>query len=586
MTANRGNDPGTPGSSASRTPGRDLGSGLVPEGPKGIPWGVALTDLSWVAGTGSKLALFYFALCLPLAVLLWDHGHHPTDDGFILAYAWRVHNGSVPYRDFLYPWPPLSPWLHSLWFELPSTWSFSAARLGYFFQMGVSLWALTYAAVSVRALRPSLAVLSGAGVFLYASFHDFPAMPWYTVDGVFFSSIGTALFLFARGRSVWFRAASGACFGLAALCKQNFAALYALFVLLSVAEACFRPSRAKWKKVFLSCSVSFVPIAFSLLWLWRQGALAPLLRQLATFTSARALEQAGWESYVSSLKPFSPYFFIGLSALFFRPRREGLYGWVILISLAAIFCAAKAIGEPWWGFQLFWLGLGIGAANVRRALSEESEATVQWALFSVLALALAWVSSISIGWRTPLLGIGATGLVVAEVLQSARPAAVAALCVFSLVTVGKLQWGGYYRDGHRAGQTENLASVYGRFGTLHTSPLTFARYRDLKAISEKLAAQNETDTVVYPEFPLYYFLENRTNPTGLDWWAPHHIAGYEKDLLEGFRRTRPAVLIEVDPSAPECLPTQDDFLSRWVRRNGTLVARSQYFCAYSLRARP
>jgi hypothetical protein len=74
------------------------------------------------------------ALCLPLLALEWNRGHYLMDDGFILAFGWRIWNGEVPYRDFIFHKTPLSLYLHSLWLLLPNNLTYLAPRFGFYLQ--------------------------------------------------------------------------------------------------------------------------------------------------------------------------------------------------------------------------------------------------------------------------------------------------------------------------------------------------------------------------------------------------------------------------------------------------------------------
>ena len=60
-------------------------------------------------------------------------------------------------------------------------------------------------------------------IFLLLSLHNFPATPWHTIDGIFFSIIG--IYFFSNGlihQKNYNYLLSGLCCGLAPLCKQNF----------------------------------------------------------------------------------------------------------------------------------------------------------------------------------------------------------------------------------------------------------------------------------------------------------------------------------------------------------------------------
>ena len=82
-------------------------------------------------GHAAAFVALFTGLALALFLLNGWNAYHPTDDGFILAYSWRVGHGEVPYRDFLYVRMPLTPYLHSLALLLPDGWQIQAGRLAF-----------------------------------------------------------------------------------------------------------------------------------------------------------------------------------------------------------------------------------------------------------------------------------------------------------------------------------------------------------------------------------------------------------------------------------------------------------------------
>ncbi|MBA4358137.1 MAG: hypothetical protein C0405_10480, partial [Desulfovibrio sp.] len=134
------------------------------------------------------------ALVWGAANLVWSY--NPGDDGFILAYSWRIVNGQIPHRDFVYIRPPLSPLLHAVWLALPEQAQFLAARLSYSLWFALAGTAFLLCGSSLAgAHRPQAraltALFSALGVFW--GLHYFGPMPWHTVDAVLFSCLALAL---------------------------------------------------------------------------------------------------------------------------------------------------------------------------------------------------------------------------------------------------------------------------------------------------------------------------------------------------------------------------------------------------------
>ncbi len=120
------------------------------------------------------------------------YGMDTTDFGFFYGYPWRIVVGETPYRDFMYINPALPLYWHSIWMSLaPESWQVLAGKLVFWLEMLAASWfgALFLARIfdfKKLGLPPALmAVVS----FVWGV-HSFPAMPWHTVDGVFFGSAG------------------------------------------------------------------------------------------------------------------------------------------------------------------------------------------------------------------------------------------------------------------------------------------------------------------------------------------------------------------------------------------------------------
>src|SRR4026208_2274105 len=100
------------------------------------------------------IVLSYLCFCFPIYWITRNHSYHPTDDGLILSYSWRIWNGEIPHRDFNFTRPFLSPMIHTIWFLLPQNLVFKAARASYFLELLLSaaipaIWALRNRWISI-----------------------------------------------------------------------------------------------------------------------------------------------------------------------------------------------------------------------------------------------------------------------------------------------------------------------------------------------------------------------------------------------------------------------------------------------------
>ena len=133
----------------------------------------------------AAFALWVSVYCVSFVGSAW----HPTDYEHIPALTWRLVHGDVPYRDFIYHKPPGTLFLHSVWFLLPDAFQVRASRVFVYLEVAATtavpvIWALWRKVLLFSWRLPFLAVATTA-----IALHNFPIMPWQTIDGLFFTSI-------------------------------------------------------------------------------------------------------------------------------------------------------------------------------------------------------------------------------------------------------------------------------------------------------------------------------------------------------------------------------------------------------------
>lgn len=184
-------------------------------------------NYSWPA-----LAGVAFGLAFICHLVFSRFGFNPTDDGFILAASRRIVEGQVPHMD----WITMRPAGSAMTFA-PLVWLSQVAGFSdYLFLASRGIvwaqWAATALAwvYITRLYERGTAVAAAVLVVMVAlTSHEFPLMAWYTVDAVFWCSVGTAIALSGK-RWAW---CGFALIGFAVLCKHNYApyALVAVCIL-------------------------------------------------------------------------------------------------------------------------------------------------------------------------------------------------------------------------------------------------------------------------------------------------------------------------------------------------------------------
>lgn len=145
-------------------------------------------------------------------------GKDITDQGFIRGYAWRMYLGQMPYLDFIYARPPLSPILQSLfYYSLPLAGSVIIER----FRFYLFLYLANY--LSLEFLKKRYLLGENTLFYVVISFlisaGAFAPMAWHTVDGIFLSVL--SIYILDKVQNKYILVSGVICF-LACMTKQSF----------------------------------------------------------------------------------------------------------------------------------------------------------------------------------------------------------------------------------------------------------------------------------------------------------------------------------------------------------------------------
>jgi hypothetical protein len=544
----------------------------------------------------------YLALAFAFFLLMRDHAFHPTDDGFVLAYSWRIANGEVPYRDFLYERTPLTPYLHLAWVALPDGWSIPAGRLAFYLEMAGAATFPTIWAIG-RGLRATIPALAIAGAAFLLSLHNFPPMPWPTVDGIFFASAGAAAFLaWNDGRSIRWLAAATALLGLSTLAKQS----YAPVLLVAGVYALVVALRRRDVRILLAAAVPplLLAVAFAAA-LAATGSLGAFAQQISAPTQMRPSEDNPWsgdlvaigiDPYIVALTPGLGVFLAILAYVFIlRDRSERVARYALPLALALLLVGALSLPTDVNGAGIA-VFLGVGMIAIADALRSARGQQPRVPLLAyALVLGTGWCAGLSFAYQTPLLAIGAVGSLIALAVARERSrfedalavvtfAAVAVVLVFINVELP-------YRDAPRADETVDLGDIYPRLGHLYTNPINAARHRELRDFTQRYALDAGREFVVLTAFPLAHFLTNTRSPVSLDWLEPQEYLGNDERLRSELVASRPVLILQrqigesvgVGPPALSCgdAAAGAPKFARDTLAHDTLVTEGTYFCVYA-----
>ncbi|MCB9234155.1 MAG: hypothetical protein H6581_21040 [Bacteroidia bacterium] len=531
----------------------------------------------------------YWALfaCLPLLYffLFGRSGWSDTDQGFIQGLSWRVICGQISYRDFFYVRPPLSLYLHSLELRLlPENHAILLSRLNCYLMMAASVLFFSLSLKKVLSKEENMwnwPLFASLGFVI--SVHNYPPMPWHTVDGIFFASLGFFLLISFPN---WKGMVPGmAALFLAALCKQPFYLAPVLGCVLMALQPDFRVIRLVPPLVtLLLCVGIFLGSLYSL-----DSRLPGLfLAQTSGSTSLQDLFAAG----------ISPYFvpFLLICALLFTrwillrwfPRQKwmgqllqwspGFYFALALTILMYRAYKTEAFQAPGLGYsQLLLLASVFWGTHFFR---EKREAATL-----ILALTgISWAAGISWGYPFPIMAatpLLAGSLMFARVLYPENlPRFTLHLALGFCILVSFYLYQFPYRDYPRAECVYNLGDHFPKLSGIKTGPFFYAKYGNL---AEELSKLGQKTWMVMPAMPLAHYLHGQSPPPIADWVHNAEI-NWDKNRAEITRRLDQeveTVFLELDKlDEAEKGGKYGAKLARYVKENWKSAYKTPYFEVY------
>ncbi len=543
-------------------------------------------------------------LCLPLLALEWNHGHFLMDDGFILAFAWRIWNGEVPYRDFIFHKTPLTLYLHSLWLLLPDNVPYIGARFGFYLQMFLiallpAAWALRRGYFTARL--PSLALV---GILFLFSFHNFPPMPWYTVDANFFSVLALVLLLMAVEKTdtrqqITLGSLSAFCCTLAFLSKQNYTPLIILFFAVFGAFSWNR--HRSLRPVLPSVLVVGVTLLIPATLLVASGAWSDFFGQLLVLATGSAIHDKALGPF---FVPFVNWKFLicaGMTTAFAygsSGAKLGKHSFAIANGLAIIpfillaYFARLFQHGTQVGFWIFWCTMTLAVSSTWAARRNSTTQERLWLIYTWGALLISIASSISYGWITPLLAAAVYGPIYAHHLERVLPpkrqgvaqhvlAITLLLFTFSIFFLSRQT--NLFTEEARHTQTYNLGDIYKRLEGVYTHRQIYEDYLQMHSITAAATEKYSRAVVVMPNFPLFYFLEGTRNPTRVDWWDDGDTVPHFARLKAELSQEKPLILFQKCIGSWEegCDPDRE-LIPQWVLKHSKVLLETPRFSLLAL----
>jgi hypothetical protein len=470
--------------------------------------------------TEQFLKALFFSLPLLYFLVYGFWGFSDTDGCFIPALSYRVINGEIPYKDFFYVRPALSPLLHSLeLLLLPANLEMIGMRLVAYLMMGGSIWlglASLKSQFDFKALGISPWML-GIIAFVY-SMHNFPPMPWHTLDGIFFACLG--FFLLTRGPRPGWIAAGMVAMVLSAAAKQPFAVspvvgLGMLFFLY--------PPKVVLKGLAFAAGIGVVLLGAFLLWDSSGEVRAAMVSQIAGSSKPADLKHGALGGYIRPtitwVLPVAGLWIVLHFVL--RFKRTGILMALILLGGISAWAVLQAYSvhvsqyfiAPRLGFYHALLAGALLVIGLQVVQRKELKAM---SVLGAMAL-VSWASGVSWGYAMPVL--------------FSLPALMAVVYFIGRVNDFKVPQWGYglvaivalgaffaanrypYSDAHRPTLTYHMGDIFPRLSHIYSNKNSYEKHAMLKSLHGKYG----DNFAVLPGLPLAHYV-TETKPTiQLDW---------------------------------------------------------------------
>jgi len=460
------------------------------------------------------------------------YGFNATDEGWLLSLGRRIVDGQQPYRDFYFLLTPLSVYIQAALIKIfGDGYTVLAARVYWVVQM----WAMT-TIVSLLYRKYvghiELLLLLVTGYVVSSMLLSFP---WYSYDGVFWSAV--ALVLFSKRQYAF----TGVAAFLAFMSKQNYLALMPLVIILGLI--------LKWAKIelaginrrsIISMVIGFgIPLAGYLGFLILSGDFSAFITNVFIYppeTSNMSFWFAIFQNNPQALLIALPMI-ATIAVLFYVPADKWRYALIILIPLTGYVLIQKT---GYFVFSLAFFNYAVLAFVLWRLWhgerGEDSESIRHLATIQLFASVIVYLSGCTFGGIIFTYAGSGVALPLAYVLLKKTGAtpfrarvALAVILVF-LVLGGYYKYRHVYRDAPRSELTAEFQTP-GLRG-IKSTPRNVAQVDGLVTAAKIHSAPGDY-ILVYPDFPVLYYLADRNNPTPIEWF---YWRGFNKEMLQAAMR--------------------------------------------------
>lgn len=476
------------------------------------------------------LSLVLLVIPFLFLFLFGRYGLEDSDSGFISGLGWRILNGEVPYRDFYYVRPIVSPLLSSFWmFMLPDYGQVFFTRLITYYQLMIQV-VLTVFTIKkyydFKSLNINPYVLILVSFFITSTGTLY--FQWHTTDGILLAVIGFFLVAYFNKRSMIALVFAGAFFGFSALTKQNFMLVPLLALVFTFLQHGFKCS------VLVLIGIASTFFAFYY-YLDVNNLIQLFLMQNTGSTTLKDLFTAGFISYfvgnnyvLAQLLLTASIFIIIDKLQLLKSNKSGALFLAFLVSIAITNSLGFIFND---GLLISFdkiFSIAVVASFVYLFIVRKENISQHYLLIALLGVS--WASSISWGGMSPIMFF--TPLVFSSyyLLQKyfrVFDKKISVLTVILITTYSCFFNLKPYRDGFVWTITEDASVISEKLAFIKSNPDTLKKHLELKGIFEKY-----NNSTILPSMPGAYYIHSQTNKLSIDWAMDVEVAFDKQGLID------------------------------------------------------
>lgn len=522
------------------------------------------------------LVVFVYCFCLaPLGFEFWD-------TGYISSFSWRICNGELPYRDFIYKGPPLTLFFHAFWMEiLPNQGQFLLMRMVNYLLFAIQVfWVVTGFFNLYKKELQSYNQWAIMTLCFVVSILNFSPYPWPTTDGLFFASLAFYISSTKKANPLTIFVIALLAF-LAALTKQSFYPVPLLFVAWITLQH-------HWKKGLLMLFFTLLFLTIFILTLESNGILHQFIAQTTGETKLNMLISSGFLNYFWVYPNKGLYYvLIALGAVFLIYFQQSKKAINLKTSLTNLGIATLVFAFFTSIFHSFLIGSRIAFVACCIAIFADVVTNfnkVKYFSTALLLLGISWCSAISMGYPFPILfgtGIILTVLLVFKesllFLHQKRLIypVVLLLCLCAFATNRYP-----YREQYFDKLNCRLDAVSSKLAGIKTSKENFSKLMELK----KLIQQFQSPYIVAPNLSQSHYLFNDQSILPADWLINTEINRNPELFITIAKNSKAIIFLEKSFLHQEELMTvkRADFsiVADYIYRNFKPVGETHYFIIY------